>query len=406
MDRLRTGERKKNARLKLRPPDKKSVDLLFSIAKNSKERPRVFHSSRVHHSGSPGESPPIQPDFLALAATIIQRSTNPPPQSGTLTVYFIRYSTHTSSTLQKPLDLTLSPNPDLHKSLYGLDYTPPFGGQYDQGCYITQQDVLNHVKLMSQLTTRIRLYGMDCLVADFTLNAVRLLNANLSVVLTLWEDNDVAMISRQRRELYRVVAKYGGANISYISVGNEVLLRAADKGPQAVAFLGKEIDKTRGWLRENGYGHISVVTTDVADSWSTYPTILSHSDEAWGNVHPFFAGVLPTAGWDFAIKSLNSPGTGLNWLANQTGKSAMISEIGWPTAPVNESYQASVPTVENMNAFLNLWVCPANRAGIRYFWFEAFDCPWKEAYSVREASWGLFDKDLRLKDGVTIPQCD
>ncbi|KAI9326751.1 glycoside hydrolase superfamily [Zopfochytrium polystomum] len=333
--------------------------------------------------------------FLTLAAL-----------SGTLTVYFIRYSTSTASTRQKPLDLTIKLDSRLRKSLYGLDYTPPFGGQYDQGCYITQQDVLDHVKLMSQLTTRIRLYGMDCLVADFTLNAVRLLNVNLSVVLTLWEDNDIAMITRQRKELYRVVAKYGGQNISYVSVGNEVLLRAADKGDQAVKFMGKEIDKTRAWLKDQGYGHIGVVTTDVADSWSTYPDILSHSDEAWGNVHPFFAGVLPTAGWDFAMKSLAAKGTGLAWLANKTGKSAMISEIGWPTAPVNESYQASVPTVENMNTFFNLWVCPANRAGIKYFWFEAFDCPWKEAYSIREASWGLFDSSLKLKDGVVIPQCD
>ncbi|KAI9318879.1 glycoside hydrolase superfamily [Zopfochytrium polystomum] len=333
--------------------------------------------------------------FLVLAAL-----------SGTLTVYFIRYSNSTASTRQKPLDLTIKLDSRLHKSLYGLDYTPPFGGQYDQGCYITQQDVLNHVKLMSQLTTRIRLYGMDCLVADFTLNAVRLLNVNLSVVLTLWEDNDIAMITRQRKELYRVVEKYKGENISYISVGNEVLLRAADKGDQAEVFMGKEIDKTRVWLKNNGYAHISVVTTDVADSWSAYPDIINHSDEAWGNVHPFFAGVLPETGWDFAIKSLNSEGTGLNWISNKTGKTGMISEIGWPTAPLNESYQASVPTIANMNTFLNLWVCRANQAGIRYFWFEAFDCPWKEAFSIREASWGLFDRDLNLKDGVVIPQCD
>jgi glucan 1,3-beta-glucosidase len=50
-------------------------------------------------------------------------------------------------------------------------------------------------------------------------------------------------------------------------------------------------------------------------------------------------------------------------------------------------------------------VCPSKVAGTPYFWFSAFDEPWKAATGLGiEAHWGLFDKDYNLKQ-ITIPDC-
>lgn len=50
------------------------------------------------------------------------------------------------------------------------------------------------------------------------------------------------------------------------------------------------------------------------------------------------------------------------------------------------------------------WVCSANAAGTLYFWFSAFDEPWKAIHGGVEPYWGLFDSDYNLKD-IVIPAC-
>lgn len=68
-------------------------------------------------------------------------------------------------------------------------------------------------------------------------------------------------------------------------------------------------------------------------------------------------------------------------------------------------------------------MCQANANGTKYFYFEAFDEPWKELvdsshdavwrpltditrriYGGVEPYWGLFDSNRNLKN-VTIPTC-
>ncbi|KAJ3069425.1 hypothetical protein HDU98_007486 [Podochytrium sp. JEL0797] len=333
--------------------------------------------------------------------------------SVTLGIYFSKQAHAVLPPTVPPLNLTYTPDPRLKKVLYGLDYTPPFCGQYNTGCCLTQQDVLEHVKLMSQVTTRIRIYGMDCLLGDFTLNAIRLLGVDMQVALTVWVSNDITVVDRQTKELIRVVEKYNFANISAISVGNELLLGAGDQGSEAQVYLNSQLDNVRATILKianNGSTPLNhtipkIVSTDVASSWGEYPQLIEHSDEAWGNVHPFFAGVTPQNGTDFASKSFYDPSNGLYSIAAKFNKTGVISETGWPTAPANMSYEAAVPTVENMVIYMKDFVCMAETKNIVYYWFEAFDCPWKGVYSLREASWGMWNYDLTLKEGMEFPDC-
>jgi exo-beta-1,3-glucanase (GH17 family) len=56
------------------------------------------------------------------------------------------------------------------------------------------------------------------------------------------------------------------------------------------------------------------------------------------------------------------------------------------------------------------WVCQALSNGTNYFWFEAFDEPWKISFNTKsqnwEDHWGLIDVNRNLKTGVKIPDCD
>jgi hypothetical protein len=54
-------------------------------------------------------------------------------------------------------------------------------------------------------------------------------------------------------------------------------------------------------------------------------------------------------------------------------------------------------------------VCQALSNGTNYFWFEAFDEPWKHRFDTAlnkwEPYWGLMDVNRNLKKGLVIPDC-
>jgi exo-beta-1,3-glucanase (GH17 family) len=69
----------------------------------------------------------------------------------------------------------------------------------------------------------------------------------------------------------------------------------------------------------------------------------------------------------------------------------------------------SVAGITEMNTYMDDWVCQALANGTNYFWFEAFDEPWKIQFDTPgeewEDHWGLMDVNRNLKPGVTIPSC-
>jgi exo-beta-1,3-glucanase (GH17 family) len=50
-------------------------------------------------------------------------------------------------------------------------------------------------------------------------------------------------------------------------------------------------------------------------------------------------------------------------------------------------------------------VCTANTQGVKFFFFEFTDIPWKERlYPGMEGFWGLFNSNKTLK-ALTLPDC-
>jgi exo-beta-1,3-glucanase (GH17 family) len=80
----------------------------------------------------------------------------------------------------------------------------------------------------------------------------------------------------------------------------------------------------------------------------------------------------------------------------KAGSKEVIVETGWPSA--GESRWNAVPGSKNATRYLSEFTSWARSNGVRYFYFEAFDEPWK---SRTEGSvgghWGLWDKDGQMK---------
>jgi hypothetical protein len=81
------------------------------------------------------------------------------------------------------------------------------------------------------------------------------------------------------------------------------------------------------------------------------------------------------------------------------GKPVIVSESGWPSA--GNTIGEAVPSAENAAYFFLNFVSWARAENVPFFYFEAFDEPWKAAYEGPQgAYWGIWDKDANLKVGM------
>ncbi|KZF23084.1 glycoside hydrolase family 17 protein [Xylona heveae TC161] len=314
----------------------------------------------------------------------------------------------TSSEIQKLLN-----NQNLHKVFPGMDYTP-LNAQYP-GCLTnrpSQNNVTRDVAVLSQLTNAIRLYGTDCNQTEMVLHAFDRLNLNktMKIWLGVWQDNNATTNERQLSQMYDVLDKYGSDPFAGLIVGNEVLFRKDMTATQ----LGSVLDDVRSNLTSKHISDLPLATSDLGDNWTS--DLVPKVDIVMANVHPFFAGVTAAAaaGWTWEFWT----GHDVALTQGLTGKKNVISEVGWPSAGGNDcgestcqtSTDGSVAGIDELNTFMDSWVCQSLTNGTEYFWFEAFDEPWKAIYNTKtekwEDKWGLMDANRNLKSGVTIPDCN
>ncbi|KND91759.1 putative glucan endo-1,3-beta-glucosidase btgC [Tolypocladium ophioglossoides CBS 100239] len=268
-------------------------------------------------------------------------------------------------------------NPNLHKVFPGMDYTP-FNTQYPSCIQNppSQNNVTRDVAVLSQLTNKIRLYGTDCNQTQMLLHAIDQLQMkdSIKVWLGVWQDNNETTNARQLQQMWTILDDYGDAPFEGIIVANEVLFRQ----DMTITRLGTILDGVRTNLTAKKL-NLPVATSDLGDDWTS--TLAADSDYVMANIHPFFAGVSAdqAAAWTY------------NFWKEKDG-------------PLWKSDKQ-----KNMNRFMSDWVCQALANGTNYFWFEAFDEPWKVQFNTPgkewEDKWGLMDINRKLKAGVKIPDC-
>lgn len=209
--------------------------------------------------------------------------------------------------------------------------------------------------------------------------------------------------------MWTILDANGADPFAGVIVGNEVLYRE----DLTETELANTLSTVKKNLTSNGWD-LPLATSDLGDNWTEQ--LASEVDVVMANIHPFFAGVTAeaAAGWTWQFWQWND----VVVTQGMTGKKHVISEVGWPsgggndcgtTAKCTSDTQGSVAGIDEMNTFMGDWVCQSLENGTDYFWFEAFDEPWKIVYNTKdenwEDKWGLLDVNRNLKDGLKIPDC-
>ncbi|KAL8808118.1 MAG: hypothetical protein Q9223_004196 [Gallowayella weberi] len=303
----------------------------------------------------------------------------------------------------------LMSNPDLHKIFPGVDYTP-YASQYPE-CMKwppSQNNVTRDVAVLSQLTNSIRLYGTDCNQTEMVLHSIDKLGlTNVKVWLGVWLDKNETTNARGLATMNDLLKKYGADPFRGVIVGNEVLYRE-NMDEAKLAEILRDVRTNMTALNID----LPLATSDLGDDWTA--NLASEVDIVMSNIHPFFAGKTPdiAAAWTWDFWKTHDV-----VLTKGTSKRNIISEVGWPSAGgmkcggenCTAGEQGAVAGIKEMNEFMGNFICQSLEDKTEFFWFEAFDEPWKQQLNTEgkewEDKWGLMDLARKLKPGVKIPDC-
>lgn len=301
-------------------------------------------------------------------------------------------------------------NPNLHKVFPGVDYTP-LNSQYPNCIHnpASQNNVTRDVAVLSQLTNVIRLYGTDCNQTQMAIHALKQLkmDKDIKIWMGVWQDGNQTTNARQLAQMWDILDEYGDEPFAGLIVANEILFREQ----MTTSELGTLLAAVRTNLTTRGMS-LPVATSDLGDKWTE--ELAAVSDLIMANIHPFFGGINATDGasWTYSFWENHNSG----FFKSDKSKN-IISETGWPTqggtdcgsATVTNCPDAAVAGIDELNRFMEDWVCQALANETNYFWFEMFDEPWKISFNTEgkewEDHWGLMTVDRELKEGVKIPDC-
>jgi len=258
-------------------------------------------------------------------------------------------------------------------SCYTLDGQDP-----NRGSRVTPEQIEQYLKIVFPYTYWIRTFGSTLGMEDAARIASDL---GFSTAIGAWLGTDKAANDQEMENLI-TAAKAGYVDLAFI--GNEALLR----GDLTIDELIDYIE----WFKSE-VPDVPVATAETYDVWLDNLDLIDYVDVITVNFYPFWEGIQI----DQAIPYIHNRYQQM--LARSRGKQVIVTETGWPSDgdPIGDA----VPNLENAVYHFLDFVSWARAEGVDYFYFEAFDEPWKEAYEGPHGShWGIWDKDGNLKAGM------
>ncbi|KZP00414.1 glycoside hydrolase family 17 protein [Calocera viscosa TUFC12733] len=306
---------------------------------------------------------------------------------------------------------TYVPDARLHNSFYGLGYVPY--GAYEPDCQITQNNVTEDIVLLSQLTTRVRMYSAECEQDRMVLQAIRQTGVELQVYLALNLTGNNTGFYDQASEIANSLLTYETHNVGGVLVGDQFIATYlaennttdpnSQAGQTAASYVSSEIASMRATIKMlNLTAPVRVGTADGGDVFT--PDLLQKVDFAMASVMPWRnnVSVADAAQWtwtffkDYALSTSQ---------ATADDPAMYIGETGWPSSSLSQQNTTEPATPQALQTYLDTFVCSSNTNGTGYFWYEAFDEQWRaETYGGAEGGWGLFTSGKQLKN-ITLPNC-
>lgn len=263
--------------------------------------------------------------------------------------------------------------------LHGLNFSPYLENQDpDRGSYVSEPQLRERMAIIAPYTSWIRTFG-----CTHGLEAAGRIarEFGLKVAMGAWIGRDN---TANEKEIANLIAAARAGQVDIAIVGSEVMLRRDVSEAQLLEYLAR--------VKRDAPG-IPVTTADVYGELLARPAILNAVDVIFVNYYSYWEGY----GVDVAVGMIHF------WhqqvVAHAAGKPVIVSETGWPSA--GEVRGNAVPSAENAAYFFINFVSWARANGVSYFYFEAFDEPWKTAKEGPQgAHWGIWDKNGFLKAGM------
>lgn len=269
---------------------------------------------------------------------------------------------------------------------HGIAYSP--NKAMEPQCQFSKRDAMLDLAKISTITTRIRTYGMQCDQAELILEAIDHMNLNMTVAMGVWIGKNDTLNKQQMDMMKKVVAKHldPARVVNSIFIGNEVLFR----GDKTKKELIEYIQDAKRFLQVMKIDDIPVGTSEVGSLIDL--ELLRNCDVVGANIQPFFGGVSVEDATHWMLRFLDLQILPHN---ENIGTPIVITEIGWPSG--GGRYRYAQAGMSSLKIFLSTFLCTMRELPIEYYFFEAYDEPWKEIFWTGnqkwETQWGIFNAD-------------
>jgi exo-beta-1,3-glucanase (GH17 family) len=291
---------------------------------------------------------------------------------------------------RRPFPSTLDGEPLLH----GISYGPFREGQRPGGPNPSRAEIVEDLKLMASRWQMIRVY--DVLEPTPTIvQAIHDEGIPIKVMLGVWVDGkDPALAARRVQAAIRLANAYPEQIIA-VNVGNESqVFWSAHRVP--VETLLEPLKAVRAGIEQ------PVTTADDYNFWNRPESkvvaahvdfLLLHAYAMW-NRQPLEHAVGWTGG---VVDSIRGHHPDLTIVIGETGWATELN----PDGNEREHIKAPAGEAEQARFYRDLTAYLTARA-IPYFYFAAFDEPWKGSPDPREVEkhWGLFNVDRTPKQAL------
>jgi exo-beta-1,3-glucanase (GH17 family) len=107
------------------------------------------------------------------------------------------------------------------------------------------------------------------------------------------------------------------------------------------------------------------------------------------NIHPFFSGINVTGAAEWTLQFLTnnvvSTTTSLNpappiIISEGRRPQKLLIIVGWPTG--SGSINSSIAGTSELEYFIPQFLSAAKNAGVKYYFFEGYDEPWKVIFNT------------------------
>jgi exo-beta-1,3-glucanase (GH17 family) len=274
--------------------------------------------------------------------------------------------------------------------VYGLNfscYTQP-GQNPNMDTILSPEQIRGHLNIVAPYTEWVRLFGttLGLEAAPPIAHSMGLFSA-----VGAWLDNVPAT---NETEMNNLITLAGAGYVDIAIIGSETLYRRDLDLDELIAYIE---------LFQREVPDVPVTTAETYDVWIRNPELIDIVDVVAANFYSYWEGIHI----DEAAAYVHSRYQLL--VSEAGGKEVIVSEAGWPSD--GDTILQAEPTPENAAFHFLNFVSWARAEGVNYFYFEAFDEPWKAAYEGPQgAHWGIWTSSGVIKDdmervfnGETIP---